>query len=124
MVFSLYTNDLTYGGLLCTITGCGTNSGQIVCGLICRRLGKQRIQVIVAATCMGTFLGGKPSLAELVPKFDPTFQLAPARPQTIAARLSHYSTSAVSVWATWRLSAPLLSELHAETRLRLELPLG
>ena len=63
MVFSLYTNDLTYGGLLCTITGCGTNSGQIVCGLICRRLGKQRIQVIVAATCMGTFLGGKPSLS-------------------------------------------------------------
>ncbi len=63
MVFSLYTTDLTYGGLLCTVTGCGTNCGQIVCGLICRRLGKQRTQVVVAAACMGTFLGGKPSLS-------------------------------------------------------------
>jgi MFS family permease len=59
MVFSIYTSDLTYGGLLCTITGLGTNVGEIICGLICRRLGNQRIQVVVVATMMGVFLGGK-----------------------------------------------------------------
>lgn len=63
MVFSLYTSDLTYGGLLCTVTGLGTNAGEIFCGLVCRRLGRQKYQVIVAAICMGTFLGGKSGLA-------------------------------------------------------------
>jgi hypothetical protein len=53
MVFSLYTSDLTYGGLLCTIIGLGTNAGEIRCGLDCRRLGRQKYQVIVAAICKG-----------------------------------------------------------------------
>jgi hypothetical protein len=59
MVFSVYTSDLTYGGLLCTVTGLGTNAGEIFCGLVARRLGKQKFQVIVAATMMGVFLAGK-----------------------------------------------------------------
>jgi hypothetical protein len=50
---------LTYGGLLCTVTGLGTNAGEIFCGLVARRLGKQKFQVIVAATMMGVFLAGK-----------------------------------------------------------------
>jgi hypothetical protein len=62
MVFLLYTSDLTYGDLLCTVTGLGTNAGEIFCGLVCRRLGRQKYQVIVAAICMGTFLGGKSRL--------------------------------------------------------------
>lgn len=59
MVFSLYTSDLTHGGYLCCVTGCGTNAGQIIGGTLCRRLGKQKIQMVVTAICMGTFLGGK-----------------------------------------------------------------
>jgi ATP/ADP translocase len=59
MVFSLYTSDLTKGGYLCCVTGCGTNAGQIVGGNLCRRLGRQRLQVVVTAVCMGVFLGGK-----------------------------------------------------------------
>lgn len=60
MVFSLYTSDLTKGGYLCCVTGCGTNCGQIVDGNLCRRLGKQKYQIVVAATCMTAFLSGKP----------------------------------------------------------------
>ncbi len=59
MVFSLYTSDLTHGGYLCCVTGCGTNAGQIVGGNLCRRLGRQKMQIVVATICMGTFLGGK-----------------------------------------------------------------
>ncbi len=59
MVFSLYTSDLTKGGYLCCVTGCGTNAGQIIGGTLCRRLGKQKTQMVVTALCMGTFLGGK-----------------------------------------------------------------
>jgi len=59
MVFSLYTSDLTHGGYLCCVTGCGTNAGQIIGGNLCRRLGRQKMQIVVTAICMGTFLGGK-----------------------------------------------------------------
>lgn len=61
MVFSLYTSDLTKGGYLCCVTGCGTNAGQIIGGVLCRRLGRQKMQIVVSAVCMGTFLGGEPS---------------------------------------------------------------
>jgi magnesium-transporting ATPase (P-type) len=59
MVFSLYTSDLIHGGLLCCVTGCGTNAGQIIGGNLCRRLGKQKYQMIATAMSMGAFLGGK-----------------------------------------------------------------
>ena len=58
MVFSLYTSDLTKGGFLCCVTGCGTNSGQIIGGILCRRIKKQKLQMIVTAITMGGFLGG------------------------------------------------------------------
>jgi hypothetical protein len=58
MVFALYTKDLTKGGFLCCVTGLGTNSGQIVSGVLGKRIGKQKYQLIVAATLMGLFLGG------------------------------------------------------------------
>lgn len=57
MVFSLYTSDLTKGGLLCCVTGCGTNAGQIVGGNLCRRLGRQKLQLVIASVCMTAFLG-------------------------------------------------------------------
>lgn len=60
MVFSVYTTSLSYGGLLCSVTGTGTNAGQLICGLLCRRIGKQRTQLIVTGIGMGGFLAGKP----------------------------------------------------------------
>lgn len=65
MVFSLYTSDLTYGSLLCCVTGCGINAGQLLGGSLCRYLGKQRRQIVLGAISMGIFLGGKPSVFPL-----------------------------------------------------------
>ena len=65
MVFALYTSDLTKGGFLCCVTGLGTNSGQIVSGVLGKRIGKQKYQLIVAATLMGLFLGGNVSIPSL-----------------------------------------------------------
>ena len=61
MVFSLYTSDLTHGAYLYCTTGCGTNAGQIIGGTVCRQLGRQKMQIVVTAICMGTFLGRKTS---------------------------------------------------------------
>jgi hypothetical protein len=61
MVFSIYTNDLTYGSLLCCVAGTGTNAGQLVSGSLCRRIGRQRTQLIVMTISMGAFLGGTSS---------------------------------------------------------------
>jgi hypothetical protein len=62
MVFSLYTSDLTYGGWLCCVTGCGINVGQLSGGLLARYLGKQRTQIVVGSISMGVFLGGTSSV--------------------------------------------------------------
>lgn len=59
VVFSVYATSLSYGGLLCCVTGTGTNAGQIICGLLCRRIGEQRTQMIVTGIAMGGFLAGK-----------------------------------------------------------------
>jgi hypothetical protein len=59
VVFSVYAASLSYGGLLCCVTGTGTNAGQIICGLLCRRIGEQRTQMIVTGIAMGGFLAGK-----------------------------------------------------------------
>jgi hypothetical protein len=56
MVFSLYTSDLTKGGLLCCVTGIGTNTGQILSGALSRKIGHQKYQVMVSASSMGIFL--------------------------------------------------------------------
>jgi Fungal trichothecene efflux pump (TRI12) len=61
MVFSIYTNELTYGSLLCCVAGTGTNAGQLFSGSLCRRIGKQRTQLIVMTISMGAFLGGRSS---------------------------------------------------------------
>lgn len=57
MVFGLYTSDLTKGGLLCCITGIGTNTGQIISGALSKYLGHQKYQLIVSTISMGLFLG-------------------------------------------------------------------
>ncbi|KAE9371756.1 fungal trichothecene efflux pump [Stipitochalara longipes BDJ] len=57
MVFSLYTSDLTYGGWLCCVTGCGINAGQLSGGLLARYLGKQRTQIVAGSISMCAFLG-------------------------------------------------------------------
>jgi hypothetical protein len=76
MVFALYTSDLTKGGFLCCVTGLGTNSGQIVSGVLGKRIGKQKYQLIVAATLMGLFLGGmSPSLLSPSYSISSPFQL-------------------------------------------------
>jgi MFS family permease len=56
MVFGLYTSDLTKGGLLCCVTGVGTNMGQIVSGLLAKNIGHQKYQAIVVSISMGLFL--------------------------------------------------------------------
>jgi len=58
MVFAVFTSDLTYGGWLCVVPGCGINAGQLLGGLLARRLGKQRIQIIVGSISMCIWLGG------------------------------------------------------------------
>ena len=61
MVFTLYTSDLTYGGLLSCVNGSAINAGQIIGGALCRHIGKQKIQLIVCAITTAGFLGGKVS---------------------------------------------------------------
>jgi hypothetical protein len=56
MVFGLYTSDLTKGGLLCCVTGVGTNIGQIISGLTAKNIGHQKYQAIVVTISMGLFL--------------------------------------------------------------------
>jgi hypothetical protein len=56
MVFGLYTSDLTKGGLLCCVTGIGTNVGQIISGITTKKIRHQKYQVIVASTAMALFL--------------------------------------------------------------------
>ncbi|KAE9382147.1 MFS general substrate transporter [Stipitochalara longipes BDJ] len=56
MVFGLYTSDQTKGGLLCCVTGIGTNVGQIISGLATKKIRHQKYQVIVASTAMALFL--------------------------------------------------------------------
>jgi hypothetical protein len=58
MVFALYTSDLTKGGWLCCVSGGGANSGQIVGGLLSKKIGKQKYQLIVCSTLTVIFLGG------------------------------------------------------------------
>jgi len=58
MVFTVYTSDLTKGGLLCCVNGGGANAGQFVAGIVSRRVGKQKNQLIFATICMAAFLGG------------------------------------------------------------------
>jgi Fungal trichothecene efflux pump (TRI12) len=70
MVFALYTSDLTYGSLLCCISGCGINAGQLSAGLLCRRIGKQRWQIVIGAISMGTFLGGKNPSSHISKQFE------------------------------------------------------
>lgn len=89
MVFSLYTSDLTYGSLLCCVTGCGTNAGQLLGGIFCRHLGKQRTQIVVGAISMGTFLGGKSLLLSwqtVETHLTDLLQLVHAQPQTTKRR--------------------------------------
>jgi hypothetical protein len=57
MVFALYTSDLTLGGWLCCVSGGGANSGQIVAGLISRKIGKQKYQLIFCTGLTIIFLG-------------------------------------------------------------------
>jgi len=56
MVFGLYTSDLTKGGLLCCVTGVGTNMGQILSGLTAKSIGHQKYQAIVVTTAMAVIL--------------------------------------------------------------------
>jgi len=58
MVFALYTSDLTKGGWLCCVSGGGANAGQIVGGLLSRKIGKQKYQLIVCSLLTVLFLGG------------------------------------------------------------------
>jgi hypothetical protein len=58
MIFSVWTSDLTYGGWLCCVSGCGINAGQLLGGLLAKRLGRQKIQIIAGSISMCTFLGG------------------------------------------------------------------
>jgi len=58
MVFALYTSDLTKGGLLCCVSGCGSNAGQIVGGILSRRIGKQKYQLVACSIMTVIFLGG------------------------------------------------------------------
>lgn len=58
MVFALYTSNLTKGGWLCCVSGAGANSGQIVGGLLSRKIGKQKYQLIVCTSLTVVFLGG------------------------------------------------------------------
>jgi hypothetical protein len=56
MVFGLYTSDQTKGGLLCCVTGLGTNMGQILSGLAARKIGHQKYQAIFVTTAMTIIL--------------------------------------------------------------------
>jgi hypothetical protein len=51
-------SDLIKGGWLCCVAGCGANAGQIVSGVLSRKIGKQKYQLIVCNVIMGLFLGG------------------------------------------------------------------
>lgn len=52
MVFGLYTSNQTKGGLLCCVTGLGTNMGQIFSGIAAKGIGRQKYQAIFATTAM------------------------------------------------------------------------
>ena len=67
MVFGLYTSDLTKGGWLCCVSGGGANSGQIVGGLLSRKIGKQKYQLIVCCSLTVIFLGGMSVLSLSLP---------------------------------------------------------
>jgi MFS family permease len=57
MIFSVWTSDLTYGGWLCCVSGCGINAGQLLGGLLAKRLGRQKIQIVAGSISMCIFLG-------------------------------------------------------------------
>lgn len=71
MVFGLYTSDLTKGGLLCCVTGVGLNMGEIISGLIAKKIGRHKYQAMAVATLMGLFL------ACMSPSFLPWYILFP-----------------------------------------------
>jgi hypothetical protein len=60
MVFGLYTSDQTKGGLLCCVTGLGTNMGQIFSGIAAKGIGRQKYQAIFATTLMMIILACMP----------------------------------------------------------------
>ncbi|KAE9365499.1 MFS general substrate transporter [Stipitochalara longipes BDJ] len=57
MVFGLYTSNLTHGGWLCCISGGAAIAGQITGGLLSKKVGKQKYQLIVMCTLTVIFLG-------------------------------------------------------------------
>jgi MFS family permease len=59
MVFGVYTSDQTYGAWLACLVGAGTNLGQLASGLLGRRLGNQKIQLVACMTIACAVLGGK-----------------------------------------------------------------
>jgi len=105
MVFSLYTSDLTKGGFLCCVTGCGTNAGQIVGGNLCRRMGKQKLQLIVTAISMAAFLGGKSKSTLFIKIFsEKLFQLAHVRHPSIKLQSLSFCSWAAFPWVGLRSS--------------------
>jgi hypothetical protein len=66
MVFGLYTNNLIKGGLMSCVIGAGTNIGQLLSGILGRRLGNQRFQFIFCVGAGGAFLGGMSKVLSFV----------------------------------------------------------
>ena len=66
MVFGIYTNDLVTGSWLSCVSSAGTNLGGVVIGLLARRLGNQRWQLVAAVFLGGSFLAGKVSISRLI----------------------------------------------------------
>ena len=59
MVFGIYTDNLVMGSWLSCVTGAGTNTGGVLMGLLARRLGNQKWQLVAAVFLGGSLLGCK-----------------------------------------------------------------